>query len=49
MESRVKLSQPDEGVKMKYSQRQIMRKHRVKTKKLKEKKSAAKAAESKAK
>jgi hypothetical protein len=34
---------------MKYSQRQIMKKHRVKTKKLKSKLSAAKAAESKSK
>jgi hypothetical protein len=32
---------------MKYSQRQIMKKHRVKTKKVKEKKAAARAAESK--
>jgi hypothetical protein len=34
---------------MKYSQRQIMKKHRIKTAKRKEKLSQAKAAESKAK
>ena len=32
---------------MKYSQRQIMKKHRIKTKKVKEKKAAARDAESK--